>query len=80
MNRSSLFPGYRIPSRFARLQGSVPKVIVSGEIRKWIYVKQQACEKLRSGEGYALSVRRMIEPESVFGRIKNNRGFRRFLL
>nr|WP_274652888.1 transposase [Paenibacillus humicola] len=26
------------------------------------------------------SVRRMIEPESVFGRIKNNRGFFRFLL
>jgi hypothetical protein len=29
---------------------------------------------------YALSIRRMIEPESVFGQIKNNRGFRRFLL
>jgi len=25
-------------------------------------------------------VRRMIEPESVFGQMKNNRGFRRFLL
>ncbi|QKS48779.1 IS1182 family transposase (plasmid) [Paenibacillus cellulosilyticus] len=42
--------------------------------------KEQAREKLRSEEGYALSVRRMIEPESVFGQIKNNRGFRRFLL
>ncbi|MBO9599612.1 MAG: transposase, partial [Cohnella sp.] len=25
-------------------------------------------------------IRRMIEPESVFGQVKNNRGFRRFLL
>ncbi|WP_253187268.1 transposase [Paenibacillus sp. GP183] len=35
---------------------------------------------MRSEEGYALSVRRMIEPESVFGQIKNNRVFRHFLL
>jgi hypothetical protein len=42
--------------------------------------KQRAREKLRSEKGYALSVRRMIEPESVFGQSKNNRGFRRFLL
>ncbi|MFM9277391.1 IS1182 family transposase [Paenibacillus jiagnxiensis] len=47
---------------------------------KYLNYKQQAREKLRSEEGYALSVRRMIEPESVFGQIKNNRGFRRFLL
>jgi hypothetical protein len=47
---------------------------------KYLSNKQQAREKLRSEEGYALSVRRMIEPESVFGQIKNNRGFRRFLL
>ncbi|MFE6077564.1 transposase [Paenibacillus sp. NPDC057886] len=37
-------------------------------------------ERLRSEEEYTLSVRRMIEPESVFGQIKNNRRFRRFLL
>jgi len=42
--------------------------------------KKQASEKLRSEEGYALAVRRMIEPEPVFGDMKNNRGFRRFLL
>jgi transposase len=42
--------------------------------------KQQARAILQSEEGYQLSVRRMIEPESVFGQIKNNRGFRRFLL
>ncbi|MEK5254979.1 transposase [Paenibacillus sp. FSL F4-0125] len=40
----------------------------------------QAQEILRSEEGYALSVRRMIEPESAFGQLKNNRSFRRFLL
>lgn len=47
---------------------------------KYLRYKQQVREKLRSDEGYALSVRRMIEPESVFGQMKNNRGFRRFLL
>ncbi|WP_459980214.1 transposase, partial [Paenibacillus sp. YK5] len=33
---------------------------------KYYRYKQQTREKLRSEEGYALSVRRMIEPESVF--------------
>ncbi len=47
---------------------------------KYLKYKQQAREKLQSEEGYVLSVRRMIEPESVFGQMKNNRGFRRFLL
>jgi len=47
---------------------------------KYLRSKQQAREKLRSEEGYALSVRRMVEPESVLGQMKNNRGFRRFLL
>jgi len=47
---------------------------------RYMRYKQQAQEKLRSEDGYALSVRRMIEPESVFGQMKNNRGFRRFLL
>jgi len=42
--------------------------------------KNEMRERLRSEEGYELSVRRMIEPESVFGQVKNNRGFRRFLL
>ncbi|WP_339265005.1 transposase [Paenibacillus sp. FSL R5-0470] len=40
----------------------------------------QAQEILRSEEDYALSVRRMIELESMFGQLKNNRSFRRFLL
>jgi len=47
---------------------------------KYLRYKEQAREKLISEEGYALAVRRMIEPESVFGQMKNNRGFRRFLL
>ncbi|KIL37715.1 transposase [Cohnella kolymensis] len=47
---------------------------------RYMRYKQQVRDKLRSEEGYALSVRRMIEPESVFGQMKSNRGFRRFLL
>ncbi len=47
---------------------------------KYMQLKNQARQKLRSAEGYALAVQRMIEPEPVFGDIKNNRGFRRFLL
>nr|WP_229522346.1 transposase [Paenibacillus monticola] len=47
----------------------------------YLRYKQQAREKLRSEAGYVpLAVRRMIEPESIFGQIKNNRVFRHFLL
>lgn len=42
--------------------------------------RQKAKEQLLSEEGRQLSVRRMTEVESVFGQIKHNRGFRRFLL
>lgn len=45
-----------------------------------LHYQNQARDLLRSEEGYALAVRRMTEPESVFGQLKNNRGFRRFLL
>nr|WP_232229276.1 transposase [Paenibacillus zanthoxyli] len=47
---------------------------------KYLRYKEQAREKLRSKEGRVLSARRMAEVESVFGQLKNNRGFRRFLL
>lgn len=47
---------------------------------KYLQYKQRAREQLLSDEGRALSTRRMVEIESVFGQIKNNRGFRRFLL
>jgi len=47
---------------------------------EYLRYKQQAAERLRSPEGKELAIRRMTEVESVFGQIKNNRGFRRFLL
>ncbi|GGG13099.1 hypothetical protein GCM10010912_66920 [Paenibacillus albidus] len=80
--------GYEIRKRHYRSEGCPLKVActkaqgnreISVSSEYWRY-KKQAREKLKSDEGYAVSVRRMIEPESVFGQIKNNRGFRRFLL
>jgi transposase len=65
------------------LKSACTKAAGNREIKvslRYMRFKQKAREKLRSEEGYALSVRRMIEPESVFGQMKNNRGFRRFLL
>ncbi|WP_342760328.1 transposase [Paenibacillus sp. PK3_47] len=53
------------------------EVVVSLERLRY---QKQAQERLQSEEGYLLAVRRMTEPESVFGQLKNNRGFRRFLL
>jgi transposase len=83
--------GYEIRHRHYRstscencpLKPSCTKAAGNREVKvshTYIRFKRQVREKLRSEEGYALSVRRMIEPESVFGQIKNNRGFRRFLL
>jgi transposase len=65
------------------LKASCTKAAGNREVKvslNYIRYKKQVREKLRSEEGYKLMVRRMIEPESVFGQIKNNRGFRRFLL
>ncbi|WNR47050.1 transposase [Paenibacillus roseipurpureus] len=42
----------------------------------YLRLKNHAREKLRSEYGYALAVRRMIEPEPVFGDMRKNRGFR----
>lgn len=59
------------------------KAMGNREIRvsmPYLRFKQQATERLRSEEGRELSVRRMTEVESVFGQMKSNRGFRRFLL
>ncbi|MFC4812958.1 IS1182 family transposase [Paenibacillus sp. GCM10023250] len=47
---------------------------------RYMAQKKAIRERLSSEEGYALAIRRMHEPESVFGQLKNNRGFRRFLL
>ena len=42
--------------------------------------KKQVTEKLTSEEGRILRSRRLIEPEAVFGLIKQNMNFRRFNL
>jgi hypothetical protein len=47
---------------------------------EYLRYKKMAREKLRSEDGRKFSVQRMVEVESVFGQMKNNRGFRRFLL
>lgn len=65
------------------LKAQCTKAKGNREIRvsiRYFEYKQKAREVLRSEKGYALSVRRMTETESVFGQIKNNRNFRRFLL
>lgn len=65
------------------LKEECTKAAGNREIRvsmQYLRFKQQAKERLQSEEGRQLSVRRMTEPESVFGQMKNNRGFRRFLL
>jgi transposase len=83
--------GYEIRHRHYRsascegcpLKPSCTKAAGNREVKvshTYLKLKRQAREKLRSEEGYALSVRRMVEPESVFGQIKSNRGFKRFLL
>jgi len=46
----------------------------------FLRAKQKARDLLLSEEGKELTTRRMTEVESVFGQIKQNRGFRRFLL
>jgi hypothetical protein len=45
----------------------------------WAY-RQQARENLRSEEGQRLRSQRGVDVESVFGRVKEDWGFRRFLL
>ncbi|MGG3311867.1 transposase [Paenibacillus lautus] len=74
--RSVSCEGYSFKAACAKAQGN-REISVS---LRYLRYKQQVREKLRSEEGYALSVRRMVEPESVFEQLKNNRGFRRFLL
>ena len=46
----------------------------------FLRAKQKARALLLSEEGQQLTTRRMTEVESVFGQLKQNRGFRRFLL
>nr|WP_245624985.1 transposase [Paenibacillus stellifer] len=74
--RSRSCEGCPLKDRCTKAKGD-REVVVSLERLRY---QHQARELLRSEEGYTLAVRRMIEPESVFGQLKNNRGFRRFLL
>ncbi|WP_339310892.1 transposase [Paenibacillus sp. FSL M7-0896] len=74
--RSSSCEGCPLKERCTKAAGN-REVVVSLERLRY---QKQAREILRSEEGYTLAVRRMTEPESVFGQLKNNRGFRRFLL
>ncbi|WP_143812496.1 IS1182 family transposase, partial [Paenibacillus sp. VTT E-133291] len=74
--RSPSCEGCPMKERCTKAEGN-REVVVSLERLRY---QNQAREILRSEEGYDLSVRRMTEPESVFGQLKNNRGFRRFLL
>ena len=43
-------------------------------------LRKKAREKLNSEEGLLKRSRRPIEPESVFGNIKQNKNFRRLML
>nr|WP_245237714.1 transposase [Paenibacillus ihuae] len=74
--RSKSCEGCPLKDRCTKAAGN-REVAVSLERLRY---QSQARELLRSEEGYALAVRQMTEPESVFGQLKNNRGFRRFLL
>jgi transposase len=47
------------------------------QLKAW---RQQACQNLTSEEGQKLRAQRGVEVESVFGRLKQDWGFRRFLL
>jgi transposase len=42
--------------------------------------RQRARDRLQSSEGERLRSLRLVEAEAVFGQVKHNRGFRRFLL
>ncbi|WP_342440310.1 transposase [Paenibacillus sp. FSL L8-0436] len=74
--RSQSCEGCPLKERCTKAEGN-REVVVSLERLRY---QSQAREILRSEEGYALAVRRMTEPESVFSQLKNNRRFRRFLL
>lgn len=52
-------------------------VMMSLNIRDF---RQQARDRLQSSEGKRYRSQRLIEAEAVFGRLKHNWGFRRFLL
>jgi len=83
--------GYRTQLRHYRslncegcpLRSQCTKAKGNREIRvslPFLRAKQKVRTLLLSEEGKQLAIRRMTEVESVFGQIKQNRGFRRFHL
>lgn len=74
--RSLSCDGCPLKERCTKATGN-REVVVSLERLRY---QKQARAILQSEEGYALAVRRMTEPESVFGQLKNNQGFRWFML
>jgi transposase len=68
--------GCPLRSQCTRAEGN-RKLTVSFELRR---MRAQARENLLSEKGKALRSRRGVEVEAVFGRLKHNWGFRRFLL
>ena len=53
------------------------QVEISFQLKAW---RQQACQNLTSHQGQKLRSQRGVEVESVFGRLKEDWGFRRFFL
>jgi transposase len=68
--------GCRLRSQCTRAEGK-RQLVVSFELCR---LRAQARENLLSEEGKALRSRRGVEVEGVFGRLKHNWGFRRFML
>lgn len=68
--------GCTLRSQCTRARGN-RQIRISFRLRE---LKAKAKENLCSEKGIRLRARRMTEPESVFGRLKGNWGFRRFLL
>lgn len=57
--------------------GKTKRIQISEEL---VRLRRQAFERLESEEGKRLRAKRSCDVESVYGHIKGNRGFRRFLL
>ena len=67
---------YPLKSQCTQARGN-RRIQISFELQRY---RQQARTHLLSEQGIALRKKRSIEPETVFGDIKYNRGFRRFSL
>ena len=68
--------GCPLKTQCAKAKGN-RRVEISLQLKAW---RQQACQNLTSQKGQKLRSQRGVEVESVFGRLKEDWGFRRFLL